>query len=537
MQRPRASTRRRQFLALAAGGVLQGATAPPARAAPPPGRHPAARGGLEENVTRYGAIGDGKTLCTEAIQKAIDACSAAGGGTVLVPPGRYLSGALFLRSHIDLHLAAGATLTASERPADFPPIKGRDEGIERTVHSSLLTGIDLEGVSISGQGLLDGKGESWWKTHDLIWKMRLAAKLPREADNPAEAPLRWPRPRTVNLIRCRDVVIAGVSLKDAAFYDLHLLYCQDVMVDGLSIRRLAGQGSGINGAGTGIAVDSCNGVRISRCQVGPAGSGIGLKSGYNEDGRRVGIPCQNIQIRQCHFSRCGDAIVVGSETAGGIRNVAISGCIIDDCRGGINVRSPRGRGGVVEHLRVSDLLFDRVGEAGVRVTNFFDSVRLGVMKGGSARRDLEISRSRSAPVDEGTPTFRDFVFSGLTMGRVGQVALIEGLPERHVRRIVLEDITASESGGGISCSMAAEVRIANLTMGAMESAAVDARDVERLEVHRLSCARPRDDAPVVWLENVAGAFIHGCGVSGTAPGYQWVRQDQCQRVTLAANDT
>jgi len=521
---------RRRFFGIAGTAAVWAAAESDARAARPAAKAVISNGSVYE-VTQFGAVGDGRTPCTEALQKAIDACGASGGGTVVVPPGHYLSGALFLRSHVHLHLAPGAALVASQRPDDFPTIKGREEGIERTVHASLLTGVDLEGVTITGPGTLDGRGETWWEAFDATWKMRLAAKLPREAENPAGAPLQWPRPRVINLIRCRDVLVEGLVIKDSPFYDLHFVYCQDVVVHAVSTRRRLPLHN------TAMIVDSTKRVRISDCTLSTGGDGIGIKSGYNEDGRRVGLPSEDILITNCHFMNYGDSgIAIGSETAGGIRNVAIDNCTITDSLNGVFIRSPRGRGGTVEQIRVTNLVMDRITEAAIKVTHFFDSVRMGIIKGGSARRDPEIARSRKVSVNEGTPTFRNFSFSGLTLGKVRDLAVIEGLPERFIRGIVLEDIAAAQASAGISCSLAAEVRIGNVALNVVESAAIDAREVERLEVHRLSCPRPRPETPVVWLENVAGAFVHGCSVGHVGASYEWLHQDQCRSVTLAGND-
>jgi hypothetical protein len=121
------------------------------------------------------------------------------------------------------------------------------------------------------------------------------------------------------------------------------------------------------------------------------------------------------------------------------------------------------------------------------------------------------------------------------MGKVAQVALFEGLPERYARRMVLENVTVAEAAAGVCCSMATEVKIDNLTVGTPESTVVDAREIERLEVHRVSAPRPRDGAPMVWLDNVTSAFIHGCSVGEAQAGYEWVRHQQSQGVTLAAN--
>jgi hypothetical protein len=483
-------------------------------------------------VTRFGAAGDGRTLATAALQKTLDACAAAGGGVVRVASGRYRTGALQLHSHVHLHLAAGATLLASDRPDDFPPVKGRDEGVERMVHASLLTGFDLEDVAITGRGVLDGHGQAWWQSYEETQRMRVAAQLPREAENPAGAPLRWPRPRLVNLVRCRDVRIEGVTFKDNPFYAIHVVYCQDVVIERVSTTQE------ISAHSTGIVVDSSRRVSIIGCVIDRGGDAIGIKAGYNEDGRRVGKAAEDILIAGCQVSRIGSsAVAIGSETAGGIRNVVIRDCLVHSCRNAIHIRSPRGRGGVVERVRASNLVLDHAAEAAIKITHFYDSVRMEVFKGGSVRRNLEVARSRRAPVDEGTPSFRGLVFSGLTVGQVGELALVEGLPERYIRGVVLEDIQVAESKGGVSCAMVSDITISNVRVGKLEAPAVDAREVEGLEIHRLLAPTPAAEAPAIWLENVNGAFVHGCNVGSSGPGYAWLRQEQSQAVTLAANNT
>jgi polygalacturonase len=512
----------------AAGGAVWAAADRDVRAARPVARPP---GPTVHDVTRFGAVGDGQTICTERLQKTIDACGEAGGGTVLVPPGSYATGALFLRSHVNLHLSAGAVLQASQRPEDYPPIKGRDEGIERTVHSSLLTGIDLENVSITGEGMLDGRGKPWWQADEVTWKLRAVAGLPREAENPARAPLKWPRPRAINLIRCRRVHIEGLLVEYSPFYAVHLVYCQDVVVDRVTSRQPVSEHS------TGIVVDSSKRVSISNCVLSQGGDGIGLKSGYNEDGRRVNLPTEDVRITSCTISQCGTSgIAIGTETAGGIRNVIVDNCTIEGCLNGVYIRSPRGRGGTVEQIRMSGLVIDGTREMALRISHFFDSVRMAALKGRPARRVVDVTRSGPAPIDAGTPTFRNFVFQGLTVGTAGAIALIEGLPERHIRGVILEDIVATQVDAGISCFLAAEVRISNLTIDSLESAAIDAREVQRLEIHRLSCAQPHPATPAIWMENVSRSFIHGCSVGATPPGYTWLQQEQCTAVTLAAND-
>jgi polygalacturonase len=485
------------------------------------------------DVTRFGAVADGRTSSTSALQRAIDAAAKTGGGMVILPPGNYLSGALFLRNHVHLYLSPGATLLASDRPEDFPPIKGREEGVERNVHASLITGVDLEDVSVTGPGILDGQGAPWWKADEVNRKMRLDAKVPREAEEPAGAPLRWPRPRMINFVRCRNVLVDGVTLRDGAGVNIHLLYCQDVVVNGItSFQKQHVRSS------EAVIVDSSKRVRITGCHISSGADGVGIKSGYNEDGRRVGIASEDILISHCNMIRTSSGVVVGSETSGGVRNVVVSNCTIHDCLSGIRIRAPRGRGGVVENVRVTNVVIDHAEEMGIKVSHYFDSIRSEgrYIKSGPTRGNMEIARSRKAPIDEGTPTFRDFTFSGITLTRAREVALLEGLPERFIRGVVFEDITAAKTGGGISCTLAGDITISNFAIDALEGPAVDAREIERLEVYRLKCPRVPAEAPLIWMDNVARAFVHGCNVGEGGRSYDWLQQEQCREVALVANN-
>jgi polygalacturonase len=528
---------RRQFIGVVGGataglpGLLPSAIGRPAAARSAP---PGSSGGLYD-VTRFGALGDGRTPCTDAFQKAIDACGTAGGGLVLVPPGHYFTGAIFLRSRVHLFLSPGATLIASQRPEDFPPVKGRDEGIERTIHAALINGFDLENVAITGAGLIDGQGDSWWKADEVTRKLRVDAKLPREAEHPADAPLKWPRPRVINLVRCKSAQIEGITIKDGACWNIHLVYCQDVVVDSLkTFQQRDARGT------DAIVIDSSRQVRIAHCSLSSGSDCVGIKSGYNEDGRRVGLPAEDILITNCHmYHSPSSGLAIGSETSGGIRNVVMSNCVIQDCSSGVQFRSPRGRGNVVERIRISNLVMDRLLKQAVKVSHFFDSIRMEGRYGlnpSIGRRNPETARSRSAPIDGGTPTFRDFEFSGLTLGQIGEVATIEGLPERFITGITFQNIRVAQAKAGLFCTNVADLRIDNCTVGTLDTAAVDARDVQRLEIHRLRCGRPQPSTPVVWLDNVSGAFIHGCDIAAAAgPHFSWLHQEHSQ-VVLSANN-
>jgi hypothetical protein len=522
---------RRQFLS---GAVVMGAMGWPvgARAAASAGAAALLNGNFFD-ITRHGAVGDGKTLCTEAIQRTIDACARAGGGVVVVPPGRFLTGTINLRSHIIFQFLAGATLLASQRFEDFPAMPGRHEGIERTVHGSLLVGVDLTGVSVVGPGVLDGQGQAWWEAAEVTLKMRADQKLPREAESPPGAPLKWPRPRMMNFIRCRSVQVDGLTLKDSPSWNVHFVYCDDVVVSGVTLVGKDARGT------DGIVVDSTRQVRISGCSLGPGADCVSIKSGYNEEGRRINRPSEDVLVTQCDmFYSYSSGVAIGSETAGGIRDVVISDCVMRNCRTGVSVRSPRGRGGAVERIRVTNVSMDQLSEMAVKISNYYDSVRMEGRVGWKVqlgRRNLEIARSRTVAVDAGTPLFRDLSFSGLSLGRVPAVALVEGLPERFISGVRLEGISALRSTSGVACTMASDLVVGDLSLGALEGPALDARSVLGIEAFRVRCAHPNREIPMIWFENVVGGFVHGCDAGGAADGYEWFHQEASRGVTVAAN--
>jgi hypothetical protein len=495
------------------------------------------------DVLRFGAASDGKALCTTALQGAIDACAAGGGGLVVVPPGRYLSGALFLRNNVHLHLSQGATLVGSPHFDDYPPIRNRWEGVERQTHASLLTGIDLQNVTISGEGIIDGQGMAWWDASSKTREIRVARKLPREAEHPPDAPLRWPCPRLINLIRCQRVLLDGLKLMDSPSVSVHLLYCQDVMVRGVRVGIF--QALGVDG----IIIDSSQRIRVMQCLL-ECGDCVAVKSGYNEDGRRVGIPSEDILVSNCNMmAGSGSGLAIGSETAGGVRNVSFTNSTVTRSRHGVSIRSPRGRGGGVERVRVSNVLFDDLIERAVRITNYYDSIQGEGMW--AKPKDPAYSKERSYypvtpgspetdrtlrfPVDEGTPFFRDFEFSGLSVGTAEGVAYLEGLPERFITGVRLRDVVAPQVKSGVFCARINGLSIDHLVLGKPERPAVDAHQVQDLELHRLRCAEAPAKSPLVRLDGVLGALVHGCDVPVTGPRFVELQGPDNRNVTVDSN--
>lgn len=360
------------------------------------------------NVVDFGAVGDGSTACTAAIQTAIDDCATQGGGTVVVPAGQFVTGTIWLRSNITLHLEPGAFLLGAQDMAAHPLWASKWEGVAEPVYAPLIGGEGLQNIAITGRGTVDGRGKFWW---DLF-----------NADR-----LRYTRPNMIRLVNCRDVLIDSVSFVDSPRWTLHPLACENVTVSRVTIRNPADSPNT-----DGINPDSCSNVHISDCHIDVGDDCITLKSGSEDDRRPVHIPCQNITISNCTMLHGHGGVVIGSEMSGGVRNVAISNCVFSGTDRGIRLKSRRGRGNVVEDLRVDNIVMDKV-LCPIAINLFYD---WGV-RDHSAVLDQE-----PKPVNAGTPQFRRLRFSNISAHRVKYAAVfVLGLPEMFVEDVIIDGVS------------------------------------------------------------------------------------------------
>ena len=278
-------------------------------------------------ITDFGAVGDGKTLNTAAIQSAIDACTAVGGGRVSVPAGRFLSGTILLKSNVELHLETGAELISSLDPADMPDLMGgfeddnRDTGWEG---GCFLLARHAENVTISGFGCIDGRGREVFYEDD-------------DDGGSHESPLkvRGYRPRMSFLEDVRNLTVKGVTFRDAAFWTLHMAGCRNVLIDGI---RIENNERGPNN--DGIDPDCCQDVIIRGCVIRCADDAIVVKTTAPMT-KKYG-PCRNILISNCILRSHSSALKIGTETWGDIHHVTMSDCILQDCTRGIGIWSRDG---------------------------------------------------------------------------------------------------------------------------------------------------------------------------------------------------
>jgi polygalacturonase len=291
-------------------------------------------------ITSFGAVGDGKTSNTPAIQSLIDKVAKEGGGTLVVPAGTFLTGALFFKQGVNLFIEKNGTLKGSVEQNDYPQVKTRWEGIEREWTSALLNFTDMNRVDVSGDGTVDGSGD--------LWLQRSGFGRGRGA--PPQGP-RLGRPRMICFQNCTRVRISRLRLRQEAVWCLHILYSQDVTVDGIEIRC----DHNIPSA-DGIDIDSSRKVRVRNVDIDNNDDSITIKSGKDEDGLRVNRPSEDIIVENSRFHHGGSVVAMGSETSGGIRNVTIRHCVADsDNAAPIRFKTQPSRGGVVENITYSDI--------------------------------------------------------------------------------------------------------------------------------------------------------------------------------------
>jgi len=416
------------------------------------------------NVVDYGAVGDGKALCTKAIQKAVDTCAAAGGGTVHFPAGKFLSGAIFLKSNVTLHIGQGATLLASTNFEDFPPFKPNWSILsDDTKRSSLITGLDLENIAVTGRGTLNGQGKPWWE----------ALRKDKNNKKGQKKILTYGRPRVINLYRCRNVLIQGVTIVESPSWTVHLVGCENLVVDGISI--------------------------------------INPESAPNTDGVNP-ESCRNVRISNCFFDTGDDCITLKSGRD--VRNVTANNIVCVGTDRAVRIKSTRGRGGVVENIRFSNFVVENVREP-IYITTFY-------------------TKTDPEPVSQRTPIFRDIAISHFTIKKSPCMAKILGLPEMPIQGLRITDVVASTKIG-LFCDSAVGLELQNVQINTSKGPAFDIRNCKNLELNGIKTTNPRADDPVVRMENVQDAFIHGCRAYPGTGSFLELRGKTTKGIVLIGN--
>ncbi len=448
---------------------------------------------MDFNVTEYGAVGDGATPDTAAIQKAVDACAAAGGGRVVVPGGVFVSGPVFLRSNIEFHLSPGAVLQGSRNFEDYPLLDIESHGYHiGRWHASLLTGAHLENVSITGTGVLDGQGDAWWKAKDA-------------------GTLKFIRPMIIFLVDGERILIDGVKIMNAPSWNVLPILCRNLTINNISIENPWKPYHNCDG----IDLMSCRDVRISNCHVDTGDDGICLKTlpdfgmicGTAVDGgdtakpangpdyRKPRIPCENVVITNCVVRHGHSGVGIWAEVIGGMRNIAVTNCVFEGTRTGIRIARYPWPGGYVQDVRVDNIIMRRV-EFAIELSS-----------------QLTFGNMEPGPDPETTPVFRNIHFSNITATQAAIACEMHGLPAMPSRDISFSNMHI-ESDLGFNLRNAQGVLFDNVTVEC-RGVPLIVQDVSGLELRRFNAKVSTPELPVVQMERVREAWVHGCTA---APG-------------------
>jgi DNA sulfur modification protein DndE len=414
------------------------------------------------SIVDFGAVPDGKTLNTAAINQAITTLAGKVGGRVNFPPGMWLTGPIALQNNIELHLEAGCLVQFKPEFDLYPPLDIDMKGRKQTVTTSPIHGENLENIAITGHGVFDGAGDFWRpmkkvKSTDSEWKQLLAQTNSVHDDKTG---MWWPsaearaihRMPLLKLSNCKKILLEGVTFQNSPSWNLNPMLCEDV-----TIRNISEQNAWNAQNGDGLDMDHCRNVIVRGSRFDAGDDGICLKSGADAEGRRVAVPTENILIEDCVVYRAHGGVTIGSEMSSGVRNVRVNHCLFMGTDEGLRFKSRRGRGGVVEKIYVSNVEMTEIATDAIGFSMFYES-----SKPPSADSDgAAPAESKSPKADEGTPQFRDIYISDLICRGAAQAVTLQGLPEMPIRGIHLRNISIN-ADRGITCTDAQDISFENV---------------------------------------------------------------------------
>jgi polygalacturonase len=415
------------------------------------------------SVADFGGNPNGIALNTEAFEKAMEALSQKGGGTLIVPKGIWFTGPIVFRSNINMHLEKGALILFSPDFDLYPLVKTIFEGLGTYRCQSPISGRNLENIAITGEGSINGYGEAWRplkkeKVTDSKWKQVVASGgfvlngnywVPTEGSmkghlmSDMNVPRRdmteeqwldikdFLRPVMVSFIECKNVYLQGVLFENSPAWNLHPLMCENVIVDGIYVRNPS-----YSQNGDGIDLESCVNSIVVNSTFDVGDDAICIKSGKDEDGRRRARPTENLIVDNCKVFHGHGGFIVGSEMSGGVKNISVKNCQFIGTDVGLRFKSARGRGGVVENIYISDIYMYNI----VTESFLFDLYYGGKSASESlADGDLTPAEGNVFAVTEKTPVFKNIYVKNLVSKNARRAMFFNGLPEMNIENINLEN--------------------------------------------------------------------------------------------------
>lgn len=433
------------------------------------------------DISRKGAVGDGKVLNTQVINAAIDEISKRGGGVVLIPKGIWLTGPLELKSNVNLHVDKAAVVSFTKDKSQYHLFESEWEGHRAMCNQSPLYGTGLENVAITGEGMFDGNGDVWRpvkkeKISESQWDALVTSGgiisddkktwYPSESyikgSKTKDASIISPnksmkdylavkdffRPNLLVLKSCKNVLLDNATFQNSPAWCLHTLMCEN-----LTLRHVQVKNPVYAQNGDGMDIESCSNVLVEGCTLTCGDDGICIKSGRDEFGRKRGMPTQNVIVRNNIVYRAHGGFVIGSEMSGGAHNIFVYDNAFIGTDNGLRFKTVRGRGGIVSNIYVYNIQMKNI----VHDAILFDMYYMATASAVGGARDAAM------PVTIATPQFQDFKMSNIICDGAERGLFIRGLPEMSVKRITLKNITLNTKNG-IDIIEAADLRLRNIVL-------------------------------------------------------------------------
>lgn len=440
------------------------------------------------SIVQFGAKPDLFLINTTAINDAIIAMNKKGGGVVLIPSGTWLTGPIVLKTNVNLHIAKNALVVFTPDFSQYPLVESSFEGVDAARCKSPISAENQNNIAITGEGIFDGNGFYWrplkkeklseseWKKHLIkyggaltedkkTWypsKAAVDASVKKDIGKlingktlaDFESIKDFLRPHMVRIANCKRILIENITLENSPFWTTHILMSEDISIDGLKVKNPW------YGANTdAIDLESCKNVLMENCVFDTGDDGITIKSGRDEDGRKRGVPTENVVVNNCTVYHAHGGFVVGSEMSGGAKNLYVSNCTFIGTDIGLRFKTIRGRGGVVENIYVKNIQMKNiVGEA--ILFDMYYAAQDPIVLDGENRAPPKVE---ILPVTEATPIFRNFFMDNINCDGAAKAVFIRGIPEMPIRNIQLTKLTI-RADKGIDIQEAQDIRIKNSTI-------------------------------------------------------------------------
>ncbi len=423
------------------------------------------------NIADYGAVPGGQVKNTQSFAKAISACSEQGGGKVVVGPGVWLSGPIRLESNIDLEIQKDATLLFSTDFSDYlPPVFSRFEGVEYYNYAPPIYANNAENIAITGEGTLNGQGEAWWNFsgNTSIVKLYAMGESNLPVDHRIFATAKdGLRPSFIEFVNCNRIFLSDVSILRGPMWTIHPLYSQNIIIKNVTVNTAPGPST------DGIVIDSSQNVLVDNATLSTGDDAIVIKSGRDNDGRRVNLPSKNIVLQNIIINDAHGAIALGSEMSGNISNVLAQNFTIANAQYAFRVKSNQQRGGTAENIWIKDLKINSLSEALIQLDTYYE------------RR---VTGYTNFP-----PVFRNINIDGVTCkNTIGSINIF-GLSENTeaINNLSLRNIAIQKARSGMDINDVQGINFENVSINSKYGPILDVKDSQDVTVSNFTCQNPR----------------------------------------------